>query len=108
MFIHMDDKPTYRDVMKPEVVWVDDSHVRIIFYVAEYEMACLYYENAKKEWTNKPLSMNLWRCVDAQVTDKHIYINGLVEPKDLVGWGQELILISKKNFKDAVNKPSEE
>jgi hypothetical protein len=32
-----------------------------------------------------------WRCVDAQIIEKFIYINGIVEPKDLVGWGQEII-----------------
>ena len=99
-------KKTYRDVMTPTVTRIDESHIRIIFSVGEYEMACLYFENAKKVWTNKPLSMNGWRCVDAKITDKIIYINGLVEPKDLVGWGQELILGPKNgihNGKDNIS-----
>lgn len=87
----MTDKPTFREVMTPTITKVDDTHIRIVYSVGEYECACLYYENAKMKWTNKPLSMNQWRCVDAHLTDETIYINGLVEPKDLVGWGNELI-----------------
>ena len=93
--------------MTPHLQTMDDGRIRIIFSVGEQEMACLYYENAKKTWTNKPISMNQWRCVDAKITDKVIYINGLVEPKDLVGWGQELILLAEHLFnnpkKDVTN-----
>jgi hypothetical protein len=88
-------KPTYREVMTPTVTRIDESHTRVVFSVGDREVACLYYENAKRSWSNKPISMNQWRCVDAQVNDKTIYINGIVEPKDLVGWGQELLLSPK-------------
>jgi len=84
-------KKTYRDVLIPTIQKIDEGRMRVLFHVAEFEMACLYYENSKKGWTNKPLSLNQWRCVDARMSDKTIYINGLVEPKDLVGWGNELI-----------------
>ena len=89
------DKLTYREVMTPTITQIDESHIRVVFSVGDHECACLYYENAKRAWSNKPLSMNQWRCVDAQVNDKTIYINGLVEPKDLIGWGNEMI----KNIK---------
>lgn len=86
---------TYREVLIPTIEKLSPGVVRIVFSIAEYEMAALYFEQPKKGWTNKPIMPNKWTCVDAQITDKHIYINGLVEPKDLVGWGQELILSSQ-------------
>ena len=95
-------KPTYKEVLTPSITQIDNSHIRIVYGVGDHEVACLYYENAKRSWSNKPISMNEWRCVDAQVNDKTIYINGLVEPKDLIGWGNELI----KSFvlpKDSIN-----
>jgi hypothetical protein len=85
------DKLTYREVLTPKISRIDISRIRILYVMGDHEVACLYYENAKSEWNRKPLSMNQWRCVDAQVNDKTIYINGIVEPKDLVGWGNELI-----------------
>lgn len=91
MFYGTMDKPTYREVLTPTITQIDNSHLRIVYSVGDHEVACLYYENAKREWNRKPLSMNQWRCVDAQVNDKTIYINGIVEPKDLIGWGNELI-----------------
>lgn len=94
MFIHIltiMEKKTYRDILIPTIQIVDEGKIRVLFHIAEYEMACLYYENSKMSWTNKPISMNQWRCVDAKLSDKSIYINGKVEPKDLVGWGNELI-----------------
>lgn len=102
MFYGMTDKPTFKEVLTPSITRIDESHIRIVYSVGDHEVACLYYENAKREWNRKPLSMNQWRCVDAQVNDKTIYINGIVEPKDLIGWGNELI----KSFvlpKDGIN-----
>lgn len=84
-------KDTYKELLAPTVELMEDGRARIIFSVDEFEMACLYYEAAKKGWTNKPISTNQWRCVDAKITDTMVFIDGMVEPKELVGWGNELI-----------------
>lgn len=84
----------YKNILTPTLTKMDDGTIRIIFSMNEEEMVCLYYEVAKKGWTNKPVLSNKWRCVDAKVMNPDIYENKIVEPKDLVGWGQELISIS--------------
>ena len=85
----------YKNILTPTLTKMDDGTIRIIFSMNEEEMVCLYYEVAKRGWTNKPVLSNKWRCVDAKVMNPDIYENKIVEPKDLVGWGQELISISK-------------
>ena len=85
------DMRTYRDTLTPTVYHLDDGRIRITMSVGDTEVAALYYERPKKGWTNKPIMPTKWRCVDANIQEKFIYINGLVEPKDLVGWGQEII-----------------
>ena len=82
---------TYRDTLTPTVYHLDDGKIRITYTVGDSEVATLYFERPKKGWTNKPIMPTKWRCVDAQIIEKFIYINGIVEPKDLVGWGQEII-----------------
>ena len=94
-------EPNYKNILTPTLTKMDDGTIRIIFSMNEEEMVCLYYEVAKKGWTNKPILSNKWRCVDAKVMNPNIYEDGTIspfirglEPKDLVGWGQELISIS--------------
>ena len=82
---------TYKEILTPTVERMDDNVVRVIFYIDDIEMVCLYYERPKKGWTNKPIMPQSWRCSDAKVSDNIIYVKGLIEPKELVGWGQDLI-----------------
>ena len=88
----------YKNILTPTLTKMDDGTIRIIFSMNEEEMVCLYYEVAKKGWTNKPILSNKWRCVDAKVMNPNIYEDGTIEPKDLVGWGQELISVSMNKF----------
>ena len=88
----------YKNILTPTLTKMDDGTIRIIFSMNEEEMVCLYYEVAKKGWTNKPILSNKWRCVDAKVMNPDIYEDGTIEPKDLVGWGQELISTSMNKF----------
>ena len=103
MIIHMTDKRTYnhispsghveiQEILTPTLEVTGDGVIRVIFYMGEVEMVCLYYEKAKKGWTNKPIMPRAWRCVDSKVSDATIYDQGLIEPKELVGWGQDLII----------------
>lgn len=82
---------TYKEILTPTVERMDNNVVRVIFYIKEIEMVCLYYERPKKGWTNKPIMPQVWRCSDAKVSDNTMYVEGLIEPKELVGWGQDLI-----------------
>lgn len=83
----------YKIILTPTITKMDDGTIRIIFSMNDEEMVCLYYEIAKRGWTNKPILSNKWRCIDAKVSNPNIYENKIVEPKDLVGWGQELISV---------------
>ena len=80
----------YRIILTPTLTKMDDGTIRIIFSKNEEEMACLYYEKAKNGWTNKPIVSNQYRCFDAKISNPTIY-EGDIEPKDLMGWGQEII-----------------
>ena len=91
-------EPNYKNILTPTLTKMDDGTIRIIFSMNEEEMVCLYYEIAKKGWNNKPILSNKWRCIDAKVSNPIIYENNMMEPKDLVGWGQELISISANIF----------
>lgn len=91
-------EPNYKNILTPTLTKMDDGTIRIIFSMNEEEMVYLYYEVAKKGWTNKPILSSKWRCVDAKVMNPNIYEDGMIEPKDLVGWGQELISTSMNIF----------
>lgn len=88
----------YKNILTPTLTKMDDGTIRIIFSMNEEEMVYLYYEVAKKGWTNKPILTNKFRCVEGKVMNSVIYDKGIVEPKDLVGWGQELISTSMNIF----------
>ena len=47
-------------------------------------------KKAKKGFTNKPLSMGSWACIDAKIEDDTIFSETLT-PKDIVNECQELI-----------------
>lgn len=97
----------YKNILTPTMTKMDDGTIRIIFSMGEEEMVCLYYEIAKRGWTNKPILSNKWRCVDAKVMNPKIYENGTIEPKDLVGWGQELISSSEMFSTEKVDDPQQ-
>lgn len=79
-------------MLTPTLTKMDDGTIRVIFSKDNEEMVILYYEKAKNGWTNKPIITNHYRCVEAKVFNPAIYEDGTLQPKDLVGWGQELIL----------------
>ena len=56
----------------------------------EVELGTLYFEKAKRGFTNKPIGMNSWACVDAKI--EGLYQQGeSITPKDIVAHCQELI-----------------
>jgi hypothetical protein len=70
---------------------IEEGRVRIVVSLnEEIELGTLYFEKVKRGFTNKPLSMNAWACVDAKI--EGLYQHGeSITPKDIVGRCQELI-----------------
>ncbi len=72
---------------------IEEGRVRVEITYAGEELGVLYFEKAKKGFTNKPLSMDGWRCVDAKV--ERLYVHGKTEvtPKDMVATVQEMLKV---------------
>ena len=70
---------------------IEEGRIRIVVSLNEdVELGTLYFEKVKRGFTNKPLSMNSWACVDAKI--EGLYQHGeSITPKDIVGRCQELI-----------------
>jgi len=70
---------------------IEDNRIRIVVSLNDnIELGTLYFEKVKRGFTNKPLSMNAWACVDAKI--EGLYQHGeSITPKDIVGRCQELI-----------------
>ena len=53
-------------VMKYVLTEIDDR-IRVTISMDDKEIGLLYFEKAKLSFTNKPLSMGSWACVDAKI-----------------------------------------
>ena len=67
-----------------------DDRIRVTISNDDKEIGLLYFERAKLNFTNKPLSMGSWACVDAKIEDDSIF-NEEFTPKQMVGECQTLI-----------------
>ena len=67
-----------------------DDRIRVTISTDDKEIGLLYFEKAKLNFTNKPLSMGSWACVDAKIEDDSIFNEGFT-PKQMVGECQTLI-----------------
>lgn len=56
----------------------------------EVELGTLYFEKAKRGFTNKPIGMNSWACVDAKIEGLY-QVGESITPKEIVSHCQELI-----------------
>ena len=61
-----------------------DDRIRVTISNDDKEIGLLYFEKAKLNFTNKPLSMGSWACVDAKIEDQEIFHEGFT-PKQMVG-----------------------
>ena len=70
---------------------IEDNRIRIVVSLNDnIELGTLYFEKVKRGFTNKPLSMNAWACVDAKI--EGLYQQGeSITPKEIVSKCQELI-----------------
>ena len=69
-----------------------DDRIRVTISNDDKEIGLLYFEKAKLNFTNKPLSMGSWACVDAKIEDQEIF-NEDFTPKQMVGECQEIIRV---------------
>jgi hypothetical protein len=79
--------------MKYELTQIEDNRIGVTVTNEEKVVGILYFEKAKLNFTNKPLSMGSWACVDAKIEDQEIFHEGFT-PKQMVGECQEIIRVA--------------
>ena len=70
---------------------MEEGRIRFIISFNEEEVGSLYFEKAKKGFTNKPLSMDAWVCVDAKIERLYEVVDYEITPKDIVEVCQNMI-----------------
>jgi len=85
IFIHMDINLTYG------LTEIENNRIRITISDDDKEVGTLYFEKAKLKFTNKPLSMGSWACVDAKIEGLYEMGGESITPKDIVKKCQDLI-----------------
>ena len=85
IFIHMDINLTY------SLTEIENNRIRITISDDDKEVGTLYFEKAKLNFTNKPLSMGSWACVDAKIEGLYEIGGESITPKDIVKKCQDLI-----------------
>ena len=74
-----------------DIFQLDDMKMRIVISLYEKELGTLYFEKAKRGFTNKPVGMNSWACVDAKVEGLYVVGGENITPKDIVAHCQSLL-----------------
>ena len=74
-----------------DIFQLDDMKMRIVISLYEKELGTLYFEKAKRAFTNKPVGMNSWACVDAKVEGLYVVGGEDITPKDIVAHCQRLL-----------------
>jgi len=79
--------------MKYELTQIEDNRIGVTVTNEDKVVGILYFEKAKLNFTNKPISMGSWACVDAKIEDQEIF-NEDFTPKQMVGECQDLIKLA--------------
>ena len=58
--------------MKYELTQIENNRIGVTITNEDKVVGILYFEKAKLNFTNKPLSMGSWACVDAKIEDQEI------------------------------------
>ena len=74
-----------------DIFQLDEMKMRIVISLYEKELGTLYFEKAKRAFTNKPVGMNSWACVDAKVEGLYVVGGEDITPKDIVAYCQQLL-----------------
>ena len=70
---------------------VEEGRIRFIISFNDEEVGSLYFEKAKRGFTNKPLSMDAWVCVDAKIERLYEVVDYEIFPKEIVEVCQNMI-----------------
>jgi len=70
---------------------MEEGRIRFIVSLNEEEVGSLYFEKAKRGFTNKPVSMDAWVCVDAKIERLYEVSDYEIFPKDIVEVCQKMI-----------------
>ena len=68
-----------------------DDRLRFIISFNDQEVGSLYFEKAKRGFTNKPISMDAWLCVDAKIERLYEVVDYEITPKQIVEVCQNMI-----------------
>ena len=68
-----------------------DDRLRFIISFNDQEVGSLYFEKAKRGFTNKPISMDAWLCVDAKIEKLYEVVDYEITPKQIVEECQNMI-----------------
>ena len=68
-----------------------DDRLRFIISFNDQEVGSLYFEKAKRGFTNKPISMDAWLCVDAKIERLYEVVDYEITPKEIVEVCQNMI-----------------
>ena len=68
-----------------------DDRLRFIISFNDQEVGSLYFEKAKRGFTNKPISMDAWLCVDAKIEKLYEVVDYEITPKQIVEVCQSMI-----------------
>ena len=79
--------------MKYELTEIENNRIGVTVTNEDKVVGILYFEKAKLNFTNKPLSMGSWACVDAKIEDQEIF-NEDFTPKQMVGECQDMIRVA--------------
>lgn len=71
--------------------YLDPHRVRVIVSYLGHELGVLYFEHAKKGYSNKPIGMGGWLCVDAKVEGLYEYGGNNITPKEIISHIQDLL-----------------
>jgi len=70
---------------------IEEGRIRFTISFKEEEVGSLYFEKAKRGFTNKPLSMDAWVCVDAKIEKLYEVSDYEIFPKEIVEVCQKMI-----------------
>ena len=70
---------------------IEEGRIRFIVSLNEEEVGSLYFEKARKGFTNKPVSMDAWVCVDAKIERLYEVSDYEITPKQIVEVCQKMI-----------------
>jgi hemolysin-activating ACP:hemolysin acyltransferase len=79
------------DDLKFDITELDPKRVRIVVLLEDIELGVLYFERAKVGFTNKPIGLNSWACVEAKVEELYVYGGDTITPKDIVARCQAVL-----------------